>query len=183
MTGTVLFDLIVADPPWRYEHSRTKSRRVENQYPTMLLADICALPVSHLAASSSVLMLWATAPKLEDALTVMRAWGFTYRTNAAWDKERIGMGYYFRTQHEHLLLGVRGKPATPLPANRPRSVFRAKSKRHSAKPDPVMDALERMYPSARKLDLFARVERAGWSHWGSDLPPSISLGDYLTASA
>lgn len=52
---------------------------------------------------NAVLYLWATAPKLLEALEVMRAWGFKYKTQAVWDKSWVGMGYWFRGQHEILL--------------------------------------------------------------------------------
>ena len=105
------FRLLYADPPWRYEHVVTESRAIENQYPTMALDDICALRVP--AADDAVLFLWATPPKMAEAVQVIDAWGFSYRTCASWDKEQIGMGYYFRQQHELLLVAARG--ALPVP--------------------------------------------------------------------
>lgn len=100
------FNLIYADPPWKYRYSRSKSRRIENHYDTMTLQNIKDLPVQQIIADDCVLFLWATAPKLLEALEVLQAWGFGYRTCAVWDKEIIGMGYYFRGQHELLLVGV-----------------------------------------------------------------------------
>ena len=82
--------MIYADPPWRYEHVKTESRAIENQYPTMDLDAICALPVRDIATDDSVLFLWATSPKLAEAMRVIDAWGFTYRTCMAWVKEKIG---------------------------------------------------------------------------------------------
>ena len=99
------WQIVLADPPWRYEHVKTTSRAIEQQYPTMSLSDICAMPVAKKCAKAAVLYLWATAPKLEEALEVLRAWGFTYRTCAVWTKPQIGMGYWFRQQHELLLVG------------------------------------------------------------------------------
>src|SRR3990170_4080212 len=97
------YDIIYADPPWRYEHPISNSRRIENQYPTMSLNEIKALNIP--TKDNSVLFLWATAPKLEESLEVVKAWGFTYRTHLIWDKRTIGMGYWFRNQHELLLVG------------------------------------------------------------------------------
>ena len=73
-----MFDVIYADPPWRYEFSKSDSRAVENQYPTMTTDEIGALQVP--ANKNAVLYLWATAPKLRDALIVMKRWGFEYKT-------------------------------------------------------------------------------------------------------
>ena len=82
------------------------TRQIENHYPTMTLADICALPVAALAHDDAVLFLWATAPMLPHALAVMSAWGFDYRSHAIWQKDRIGTGYWFRNAHELLLVGT-----------------------------------------------------------------------------
>ena len=92
------FEVVYADPPWRYDFSKSDSREIENQYPTMTVDEICALKIP--SAKNSVLYLWATAPKLREALQVMAAWGFEYKSHGIWDKEIIGMGYWFRGQHE-----------------------------------------------------------------------------------
>lgn len=166
------YALIYADPPWRYEHSKTVSREIENQYPTMSLDEICELPVGDIAADDCTLFLWTTSPKLAESLEVVNAWGFIYRTCAVWDKDRIGMGYYFRQQHELLLVATKGSPPAPEPANRLPSVFRIKrSEIHSAKPPQVAEAIEAMYPGLHspehKIELFCRTPRAGWAIWGN----------------
>jgi N6-adenosine-specific RNA methylase IME4 len=161
-----VYQVLYADPPWEYEYSISRSRDIENQYPTMSLLDICELPVGDLVGDDAVLFLWVTSPKLEEGIEVLRAWGFTYRTCAVWDKEKIGMGYYFRQQHELLLVGVKGHLPLPLPEHRPSSVFRAKRGTHSEKPDIVIEALTAMYPDFQKLELFARTPHATWEAWG-----------------
>ncbi|MGR3290347.1 MAG: Spo0J and IME4 domain-containing protein, partial [Paracoccaceae bacterium] len=100
------YPVIYADPPWRYEQSQTNfnSRSIENHYPTMALDDICAMPVADLATEDAILYMWATAPKLAESFKVIEAWGFDYRTCMVWDKEKIGMGFYTRNQHELLLI-------------------------------------------------------------------------------
>jgi N6-adenosine-specific RNA methylase IME4 len=169
------YDLILADPPWRYRFSRSASRQIENQYETMTLDDVAALPVASWAAPDSVLLLWATAPKLLEALHVMDAWGFKYTTQAVWDKKIIGMGYYWRGQHEILLLGKRGSPPVPPPAMRAPSVMRERRGRHSAKPAISYQIIEHMYPDARKLEMFARAARPGWDVWGAEAPGAVAL--------
>lgn len=168
------FRLIYADPPWRYEHIETESRAIENQYPTMDLEDICALKVP--AADDAVLFLWATSPKVAEALSVIDAWGFDYRTCAVWDKEKIGMGYYFRQQHELLLVAARGSLPVPEPSHRVSSVIRVKRGGiHSRKPVEVIELLESMYPSFTakdRIELFTREPRVGWSAWGNE--PAIA---------
>jgi len=162
------FPVVYADPPWKYDYTETESRAIENQYPTMDIDDICALPVGDIAAQDAILFLWATSPKLEESLRVLAAWGFNYRTCAVWDKEIIGMGYYFRQQHELLLVGTRGDiPAPPAPA-RPPSIIRHRREKHSTKPDAVRDAIAAMYPDFAKIELFCRDPRDGWEAWGNE---------------
>lgn len=161
-----LYRVLYADPPWRYEHVKTENRSIENQYPTMELDEIKSLEVP--AAGDAVLFLWATSPKLTEALEVMDAWGFTYRTCMVWVKDKIGMGYYARQRHEMLLIGTRGSLPTPEPSNRPDSVVEADRGRHSEKPDVFYKLIETMYPEYEglRIELFARQERDGWEPWG-----------------
>lgn len=161
------YPVIYADPPWLYEHIETESRAIENKYPTMRMEDLLALPVSSCATDDAIIFLWATSPKLAEAMALLKAWGFEYRTCAVWDKEVIGMGYYFRQQHELLLVGTRGNLPTPAPSDRVSSVFRVRRGEHSAKPDEVAQAIECMYPTLPKLEMFARRQRNGWSLWGN----------------
>ena len=162
------FSLIYADPPWRYDHAKTKSREIENHYPTMSIEEICELPVGSMSADDCTLFLWTTSPMLPKSFQVIEAWGFSYKTCAVWDKERMGMGYYFRQQHELLIVATKGAPGTPDPSDRVSSVFRIKrDQSHSAKPAEVAQAIEAMYPKAKKIELFCRSPRAGWAVWGN----------------
>lgn len=167
---TERYPVIYADPPWRYEHNRTVSREIENQYPTMSLEEICALPVTNLAARDAVLFLWTTSPKIAESMNVIAAWGFVYRTCIVWDKERMGMGYYARQQHELLLICTRGELPVPEPVNRPRSVIRIpRDPEHSAKPLEFRELIERMYPEYDRIELFARTACEGWATWGNQV--------------
>lgn len=162
------YPVIYADPPWRYEHVKTESRAIENQYPTMELEAICAMPVSSkVATDDAILFLWATSPKLAEAMRVIESWGFTYRTCMVWVKDKIGMGYYARQKHELLLIATRGNPPVPPPAARPVSVIEGAREKHSAKPLAFAYAIERMYPELPKVELFCRSPRTGWAVWGN----------------
>ena len=161
------FQVFYADPPWRYEFSETESRAIENQYPTMTLDDICALPVADMAADDAMLFMWATNPKLEEAMRVIKAWGFEYRTNMVWVKDKIGMGYYCRSQHELLLVARRGSFPVPLEEHRPASVLRGDRVIHSRKPEEMYRLIEAMYPAARRVELFCRTPQPGWDVWGN----------------
>jgi len=161
------YPVVYVDPPWQYEYSETESRAIENQYPTMSLDEIKALKVSEITTKDCVMFMWATSPKLAESLELLDAWGFTYKTCAVWDKQKIGMGYYFRQQHELLLVGVKGKPPIPKPENRPSSVLSYPRGKHSAKPVEIYEMLEAMYPEMPKLEMFCRSPREGWGVWGN----------------
>jgi len=103
---------------------------------------------------------------------VLKAWGFQYRTCAVWDKETLGLGWYFRVQHEILLVGKKGKYPIPAESRRPRSVIRERRTTHSKKPEKVARIIEDMYPDARKIELFARRKRFGWDTWGNEIDES-----------
>ena len=164
------YPVIYADPPWRYEHA-SESRAVENHYPTMELPEICALPVADIAADDALLFLWSPAPMLAQALEVVDAWGFTYRTTLTWWKQgSFGMGHYARIETEHLLIARRGDMPPPAPPNRPRSLIIAKPGRHSEKPAETYGIIERAYPGMGKIELFARSARGGWDAWGNQAP-------------
>jgi N6-adenosine-specific RNA methylase IME4/ParB-like chromosome segregation protein Spo0J len=163
-----IFDVFYGDPPWDYEFGEV-SREIDNQYPTMTLQQLkdLALQLETHIADIAVLFLWATAPKLIEALEVMRAWGFSYRTNAVWDKEKIGMGYWFRGQHELLLVGVKGNYPPPITEARFSSVIRTERTDHSSKPDCVYEMIEAICPNSRYIELFSRKKRQGWESWGN----------------
>jgi N6-adenosine-specific RNA methylase IME4 len=167
------YKIIYADPPWKYDFSKDNKDRVENHYPTMSLEEIKSLNIP--SDDNCVLYLWATAPKLLEALEVMRTWGFTYKTQAIWDKEWIGMGYWFRGQHEILLVGTKGKISPPNYKNRVSSVIREKRTKHSKKPDFVRDLISKSFPDYNKLELFARENNEGWDVWGNEVESDIKL--------
>lgn len=163
-----VYAVVCADPPWKYDFSRSESREIENQYSTMELEDICAKPVPGICAENCVLFLWATSPKLPEAMAVISAWGFTYKTCMVWAKDKIGMGYYARQKHELLLIATRGTPNVPEPQDRPESVICAPRVGHSVKPDRFYKIIERMYPTSKRVELFARKQREGWDNWGAE---------------
>lgn len=162
-----LYDVIYADPPWMYDYPISKSRRVESHYKTMKIEDICALEV--LAKEDSVLYLWATSPKLLEALKVMKVWGFKYVTSMMWDKRptgegRTGMGHWSRVDHEFLLIGIRGKFSPPSIEHRISSVWRINKTGHSVKPIEVRDWIRSAFPGASCLEMFAHTRAEGWDY-------------------
>ena len=158
--------LVLADPPWRYEFSETDSRQIENQYPSATVDEIIAHRPE--TAPDCVLFMWATVAKLHEALEVLAGWGFEYKTHAIWDKEKIGMGYWFRGQHELLLVGTKGSASPPDQAHRVSSVFREPRGRHSAKPECVYRWIEEAFADRVKLEMYCRSPRAGWLTFGNE---------------
>jgi N6-adenosine-specific RNA methylase IME4 len=173
------YSVLYVDCPWRYDFAETDNRKIENQYPTMDVEDLKKFqvsfandktkPVGGIAAKDSVLFFWATAPKMVEAMEVIKAWGFEYKTQAIWDKEKMGMGYWFRGQHEILIVATKGKMPPPGEYARVSSVIRAPRGRHSEKPEVVYEIIEKMYPKAARVEIFARSPRTGWDSLGNQL--------------
>lgn len=171
------FKTILADPPWQFTNRTGKmapEHRRLSRYSTMTLADICALPVSQVAAQSSHLYLWVPNALLPDGLAVMSAWGFNYKSNLIWHKTRKdggsdgrGVGFYFRNVTEILLFGVRGKNVRTLaPGRRQVNLIAEQKREHSRKPDQQYKVIEECSPGPF-LELFARGVRPGWTVWGN----------------
>lgn len=162
------FDVILADPPWKYDFAPTSSTQIEQHYDTMETEDICNLKIP--SANSSVLFLWTTSPKLEQGIQVLNAWGFEYKTCGVWDKVSKGMGYWFLGQHELLLVGTKGDFSPPTPDKRVSSVYSEKKTSHSKKPDYYYKLIEQMFPNGKYLELFARQKyNDKWTCWGNEL--------------
>lgn len=112
------YSLIYADPPWTYNDKCADGKRGAGfKYPTMRVADICRLPVWELAADSCLLAMWWVPTQPEEALQVMRSWGFRlmtmkgftwHKTNRVKGNSAIGMGHMTRANSEDCLFAVRG---------------------------------------------------------------------------
>ena len=162
-----IYDLVYCDPPWRYDFAETNNRQIENQYPTMSVEDICNMKLPILN-DNCLLLMWATAPKLLEAIKVIDAWGFTYKTHAIWDKNIQGMGYWFRGQHELLLVATKGKYSPPEPEFRNSSVYTEQRTKHSTKPIYYYEWIEQAFKYSKKIELFSRNKRSEWEVWGNE---------------
>lgn len=171
------FGVIVADPEWLWESYSEETgmdRAAANHYPTSSTEIIAQRDVPSIAATDCVLFLWATAPRIEDALFVMREWGFTYKSMAVWVKDRVGTGYWFRNRHEILLVGTRGNVPAPAMGDQFDSVIEAPVGEHSAKPERSLEIVEAYYPNVPKIELNRRgPARPGWSAWGNEADHEI----------
>lgn len=167
------YSVIYADPPWKYDFMRVDDWAVENTYPTMSIEALCemASEIESLCTDETVLFLWTTSPKLPWGIQLMKAWGFDYKSSMVWIKHRnmAGMGYWGRIGHELLLIGAR-KGASPPPVERRfPSVIEAPKGAHSEKPEEMRCIIERMFPDATRLELFARSASEGWDAWGNEV--------------
>lgn len=170
------YNIIYADPPWRYK-DRKCNGACESHYETMALDDIKHLPVSRLANDNCVLFLWATYPMLAEALEVIKAWGFTYKSiGFQWVKRNksgkgwfFGLGRWTRGNTEPCLIAVRGKPKRAN--NSISQLIMEPVGRHSAKPPIVRDKIVHLLAgeNSPKLELFARSAVDGWDCWGNEV--------------
>jgi ParB/RepB/Spo0J family partition protein len=167
--GEKVYGVIYADPPWPFGvwADSGKDRSADNHYPTMSTEAIKALPVP--AGDDAVLFLWATPMMLPEAIEVMAAWGFKFKTCIVWEKDRDGLGYWVRNRVELLLIGSRGNVPAPPPGDQPPQIIKASRGRHSEKPTIVAEFIQRMFPNIAKLEMFARRARPGWDVWGNEV--------------
>lgn len=174
------YNIIYADPPWRYRKN-TGHGVAENHYQTMHLKDICNLPVHLISSEDSILFLWATFPMLKEALQVMAAWGFTYKTTAfVWVKQNksskgffFGLGYWTRSNAEICLLGVKGRPQRV--SKKVHQIIVSPIEGHSKKPDIVRAKITELMGDLPRIELFARQTSVGWDVWGNEVENSIAL--------
>jgi N6-adenosine-specific RNA methylase IME4 len=178
------FATILADPPWRFQNKTGKvapEHRRLSRYGTMSLEEICALPVTDIAAPVAHLYLWCPNALLPDGLRVMAEWGFAYKANLVWHKVRRdggsdarGVGFYFRNVTELILFGTRGKNARTLaPGRRQVNYLATRKREHSRKPDEQYALIEACSPGPY-LELFGRGIRDEWTTWGLEADASYA---------
>lgn len=197
------FDIILADPPWKYRDNKGNDPKLGGiTYPQMDDQDIYDLPVADLAAKDSLLFLWATLPKLPEAIRTLESWGFAYTTTPfVWVKLNplgavvqmgkdvllrggvySGLGHWTNGNVEIVLLGKKGKPARE--AKNVKQIIFAPRTRHSAKPAAIYDRIEALTGPRARLELFARNCREGWVGLGNDITGNDIREDisYLSAA-
>ena len=160
------YKTILADPPWQEQGGGKIKRGADKHYPLMKTKDKKDLDVNSLADDNCWLYLWVTNNFLKDGLEVMENWKFRYVTNFCWAKDRFGIGYYFRGQHELCLFGVKGN-LKPIHRNIPSLIY-AKRTKHSKKPEESFEVFDKMSHEPR-IELFARNKRNGWDSWGNEI--------------
>ena len=172
------YSIIYADPPWQYQRNKVQGA-AENHYPTMSIDELCALPVAELAAKDSALFMWATFPQLPEALRLIRAWGFTYKSVAfVWLKKNkradswfYGLGFWTRANAEICLLATKGHPKRQ--AADIHQFIISPIEAHSKKPDETRDKIVALMGDLPRVELFARQTSPGWDVWGNEVEPTI----------
>lgn len=168
------YKIIYSDPAWTYsDKALAGNRGASCKYDTMTLDEIKSLPVSIISDDDCILFLWATYPLIQEALDVMKAWGFTYKTVAfTWIKINyngtnfIGMGNWTRSNAEIVLLGVKGKPKRINAGIK--QIIQYPIQEHSKKPDIVRQNIIKLCGDLPRIELFARNKAFGWDSWGND---------------
>jgi N6-adenosine-specific RNA methylase IME4 len=168
------YKIIYADPPWAYRNMGNIQATANAQYPTMSNNDICNLPVGGVADDNCILFLWATFPKIQEALDVIRAWGFEYKTvGFVWIKKNknftnfFGVGWYTKSNAEVCLIGVKGK--APKISNSISQIIETVRERHSKKPSEVRKKIIEFCGDIPRIELFAREKTEGWDCIGNDI--------------
>lgn len=172
------YSIIYADPPWSYQDKGCNGN-CEAHYSTMNIKDICAMPVKDITEDDAVLFMWATYPMLKEALQVIEAWGFTYKSigfqwvklNKKNGKPFYGLGRWTRGNTEPCLIATKGKPTRAS-----KSVFQliqTPIEGHSKKPAIVRDRIIELMGGGSRIELFARQSAPGWDCWGDQAPELI----------
>ena len=163
------FRVFYADPPWKYGDQLTEDYGGARwHYPSMSIAELCALPIEAMAQDTAVLFLWVTSPLLYEAFPVIGAWGFKYKACFVWDKRRHNLGHYNSVRHEFLLVCTRGncQPDVAHLVDSVQSIER--SGKHSEKPQEFRALIDASYPYGNRIELFARQAHEGWEAWGNE---------------
>lgn len=182
------YNIIYADPPWRY-NDRKCNGACENHYETMKIEDICNLPIKDIAAENCVLFLWTTYPMIQEAIMLINAWGFKYKTiGFQWIKTNkkinnplffsvknlfFGLGRWTRGNTEPCLIAVKGKPKRIN--NSISQLVIEPITQHSKKPDIVKEKIVKLIGDLPRVELFARQRTEGWDVWGNEVESDIKF--------
>ena len=174
------YQVIYADPPWDYQQCRL-SGSAKKHYPTMRIEELCALPVADIADRDCALFLWATFPQLPEALRLIQAWGFVYKTVAfVWLKQNrkaltwfYGLGFWTRSNAEICLLATKGHPKRQSAGIH--QLVISPVEQHSKKPDEVREKIAALMGDVPRIELFARQQTPGWDVWGNEVENSTAL--------
>ena len=204
------YSIVYADPPWHYPARNNPltrfGRGASGQYSVMKTSEICALPIASLCADKCALLLWSTWPALSEAMKVIKAWGFEYKTigflwvklnpKRAMDKRFVlaqeliakgtlgflnwlacfGVGFYAKSNTEPCLLAMKRGPVVRPVSNKVSSVLFAPRGKHSAKPPEVRGRIVELFGDVPRVEMFARDVPDGWDVWGNEVDSTFEMG-------
>lgn len=179
-----MFDVILADPPWEFKTWSNLGREKGPKYLVSHWRNIARYTPP--GAPDSALFMWACWPLLPDALALIRAWGYTFVDIAfTWAKLsetgnafHTGLGYYTRANSEPCLVATRGNYPLQLEAASP-LIIAPLPPEHSRKPDEQYNLIDYSTGPGRRLEMFARRPRAGWSVWGNEVQSDIVIKESM----
>lgn len=182
------YSIIYADPPWQYKDKRC-SGACENHYNTMNINDLCNLPIEQISADDCILFMWATYPLLPEAIKLIEAWGFQYKTiGFQWIKTNkkitnplffrlnnlfFGLGRWTRGNTEPCLIATKGK--IKRLNNSISQIVLSPIENHSKKPDIVREKIVSLVGDLPRIELFARKKTDGWDVFGNEIESDIRL--------
>jgi N6-adenosine-specific RNA methylase IME4 len=180
------YGIIYADPAWEFNNKNTGGSMksgAANQYPVMSIDDLKKLDVESLCAKDCVLVMWYVSSQPQEALDLVKAWGFTVKNmnGFIWVKltqmflQFFGMGFWTRAGAECAIIATRGKPK-PF-SKSVRQVRLAVIGRHSEKPDEFRQDVVKLCGDIPRLEMFARVKTEGWDVFGNEVDGSITIGN------
>jgi N6-adenosine-specific RNA methylase IME4 len=183
------YQIIYADPPWDYKGQLQHTGKdgpdsggAVKHYGCMKLPDLKKLDIPSLCDDDCLLFMWATSPHLDQAIELLKAWGFSWATvGFVWDKQKVNPGFYTMSQVELCLIGKRGKIPKPRGARNIRQMVSVMRGKHSAKPAEVRERIEEMFPGQNKIELFARETTEGWDCHGNEVESTITLEEITNA--
>lgn len=169
------YNIIYADPPWQYRDKSLNRGGAERHYTTMDLKDIANLNIKDITDENCILFIWTTFPKLFETESVIKEWGFTYKTlGFIWIKKNKksltnfwGMGRWTRSNPEICLIATKGNPKRISASVH--SVIESPIEKHSKKPDIVKDKIIELVGDLPRIELFARQTTDGWDVWGNEV--------------
>jgi len=169
------YNIIYADPPWRYRDLNMINSSVTDHYNVLSNNELSTLPIPQIANKDCALFLWVTMPKLNEVFDLISAWGFEYKTCAfSWVKQNkvadsffMGQGRWTRANVEICLLATKGKPKKI--SNSVRQLVVSHIRKHSQKPDEVKERIVELLGDLPRIELFARQKTKGWDAWGDEI--------------
>lgn len=174
---TSKYAILYADPAWDYrgqrQHAGPGSKDTGGaitHYPTVKVSEMKTWDIPSICEKDCLLFMWSSSPHFDQAIDLGKAWGFQWATVAfVWYKQRTNPGFYTMSECELCVVMKRGRIPRPRGSRNQRQFLSDLRGEHSAKPDEIRDRITRMFPTQKKLEMFARSTSPGWDSWGLDV--------------